>query len=247
MAPALTFTGYSKDFSQRPFGLLNHPVIFTKSFFNEISGYIYTLREYAFSEGCEYTSCVEVSVLDYDPRDAYTLEHAQALYESGYDRYSAAAEALDLGIPPLCETVVARYVFKDIEVKYSDSVVKIAKQVKGAHVSKEYSREHITTYVYSLMQREYSLVVSDNVQSVEGHALWAYGICKLGQVLVYDSQQQKFLSKLLPTGNVPDKGVIPWSIPYDANSLPSSISRLRQGFYTTSTSLNHLVFVLENT
>lgn len=241
MAPAV-IVDYSKDLCNPPLGLDRTSPLLTKTFFNPVDGYIYEIREFQIV-GSSNSGCIEVVCYEYPEDDDFTLEYADQQYTEHQDKLLAAKEALDLEIPPECETVVARYVYSNASVCFQHpNEVLSGKQIRGAYVDPEYARAKLTKEVYLTLLDQHGVLVSDNVQSVDGHGLWAYGVCNWGEVSVYDSNTQRILSRLLPTGNTPDQSVIPWSSTRDLQS--GDVTRLREGFWTAGVCLRHLILVL---
>ncbi|EDP60028.1 hypothetical protein [Vibrio sp. AND4] len=241
MAPAV-IVDYSKDLCNPPLGVNHKSPLLTKTFFNPVDGDIYEIREYQIV-GSSNSGCIEVLVYEYSENDAYTLEYAEQQYKEHGDKLLAAQEALHLDIPPVKVTVVARYVYSDASICFQNpSETLPGKQIRGAYVHREYTRSKLTKEVYLTILDQYGVLVSDNVQSVDGHGLWAYGVCNWGEVSVYDSNTQLILSRLLPTGSTPDKSIIPWSLTRELQS--EDVGKLRDGFWSSGVSLRHLILVL---
>ncbi|EIJ2222172.1 hypothetical protein LIA61_000596 [Vibrio parahaemolyticus] len=241
MAPAV-IVDYSKNLSNPPLGLDRESPQKIQAFFNTMDGFIYEYREYPI-KGSSHSGCIEVVCFEYSPEDDFTLEHADTQFSEHGCKYKAAEEALALEIPPEEEKVVARYVYSDAKVCFQNPDETVTgKQIRGAYVDPEYSGAKLTKEVYLTILEQYDVLVSDNVQSVDGHGLWAYGVCNWGEVSVYDSKTQRILSRMLPTGTSPDQGVVPWSTTVGLKT--DDVARLRNGFWTSGVCLRHLILVL---
>ncbi|MEF1312360.1 hypothetical protein QTO01_20080 [Vibrio mytili] len=236
---------YSKDLCNPPLGLDRESPIHVKAFFNPIDGFVYEYREFSI-KGSSNSGCIEVVCFEYSPEDDYTLEYADEVFQKHGCKYRAAEESLALGIPPVKETVTARYVYSDAKVCFQNpDEILFGKQIRGAYVDAEFARAKLTKEVYLNLLDRYGTLVSDNVQSVDGHGLWAFGVCNWGEVSVYDSKTQRILSRMLPNGVTPDHGIVPWSTMSDLKA--NDLSKLREGFWTSGVCLRHLILVLRKT
>lgn len=247
MAPNVSEFSYDKLLNDPPRGVMLDSRLVMKNFYNNLDGFLYKIYEYRIN-GSEYSGCFEVVLLHYKDHDNFPEEHAEMIYGESKNIEHAALEAMSLEIDPIEEIVIARYVVKNINISFDGASVTVersGKQIKGAYVNPDYARSKITQVVYESIVQKYSILVSDNVQSIDGHSLWAYGVCKWGDVWVYDTNQQSFLCKLPPTGSLPTEATVPWSAvsPISAEGL----GKLRQDCYTEGGCASHLVLVLAET
>ncbi|MEM6188296.1 hypothetical protein [Shewanella scandinavica] len=240
MAPAIN-GGYAKDLSTSPQGIERSPIIYQKYFFNPLDSSLYKMTEYHI-KGSEYRGCIEVHELVYGAGDGYALEYAKFIFDEKNDNIAAAVEAISLGIPTEQEKLIARYVYSNILIHEADETVE-GKQIRGAYVDSEYEQAKITREVYLTLLNRYGTLVSDSQQSVKGHLLWAYGVCRWGSVRVYDRNEKAFLSTLSHEGDEPENGIAPWSV---INIEKNDTTELRRGYWTIEDDLSRLVLVLKH-
>ncbi|WP_418358372.1 hypothetical protein ACNH6B_04975 [Shewanella basaltis] len=239
MAPAVN-GDYEKDLSTPPQGINHSSIVFQKHFYNPLDSSIYKITEYPI-KGSEYRGCVEVHILEFKEGDEYPLEYANEVFLEKKDNVAAANEAIDLGIPHEHELLIARYVYANITIHEAEGTVE-GKQIRGAFVDNDYAGAKITREVYLTLLSRYGVVVSDSQQSIGGHGLWAFGVCKWGHVQVYNRNENIYLSTLLPNGEEPDKNIKPWSV---KNHEQNSVNKLRNGYWTIEDDLSRLVLVLK--
>ncbi|PSU07106.1 hypothetical protein C9I92_15235 [Photobacterium ganghwense] len=236
MAPAITQV-YSKALDEEVQGLL--PSTYDCHFYNAIDGFLYRLEIRAI-ERSMYTGAVIVYKLNYAEGDEYPEEYAEEAFSESQCKFKAAEDALALGIPVHNEQCVARYIFRDMEVTLGEENVVSGKQIRGAYVDPEFQASSITKHVYLTLLEQHGTLISDHTQSIAGHKLWAFGVCKWGVVKVYDSDNKKVLVDLLPGGDSPVNGVVPWS----AEGLEQpDLDQLREGHWALG-NFRHLVLVL---
>ncbi|MBD8515199.1 hypothetical protein IFO68_21195 [Photobacterium sp. CAU 1568] len=237
MAPAV-IPDYSKALDQPVQGLLAN--IFEQYFYNDMDGNLYRL-EICPIKGSTYSGAVIVYKLNYAKGDEYPEYYAGKVFSESQCKISAADEALKLGIPYESEIQIARYVFKDMDIEMDSGRIS-GKQIRGAFVDPDYEGVHITKHVYLTLMEQHGTVISDFTQSIAGHKLWAFGVCKWGVVKLYDDNQKQMLVELLPRGDTPVNGVIPWS----ASTLTAQEQEaLRKGHWELG-NLRHIVLVLSN-
>lgn len=151
---------------------------------------------------------------------------------------------LALTFSPENVTIIARYVYKDKKVNYENEEI-IGKQIRGAYVANDHTLAKLTTVVYKYLRDKYNLLICDNTQTVDGHKLWAFGVCKWADVDVYDCHKDMIVAKLPQAGNLPDNNIVPWSISVPFLPIDKSDS-LRQGFWASGVDLHHIVLLIRS-
>jgi hypothetical protein len=215
----------------------------TTHFYSQLDQTIYELVELNSLSGSAFSGCVELFEYKYNPTaENVIIDEAGHQLEQTSDIYQVAENLLKLGFDPDTRKRIARYIFKDKEIIY-DGLDVIGKQIKGAYIEDNNAVLGLSTIVYRYLRDKYDLLICDNMQTVNGHQLWAFGVCKWANVQVYDCYQNLVVSQLSPTGDVPDGNIIPWSIPYLSIE---KMEMLRKGFWTDQGNLNHIVLLIKS-
>jgi hypothetical protein len=243
VAPEIISDTFSKPTTPQEIYFDYKNPIKTTHFYNVIDTYIYKLVELKSKDGSDFSGCVELFKYEFNDAVDIVLEEQMSQLDEDQDLYAAAEMFLNQGFSPDKTTITARYVYKNKTVLYENEEIE-GKQIKGAYIMDGTLAVGLTRFVYRYLRDKYGILISDNIQTADGHRLWAFGVCKWAEVCIYDCYLNKIVARLPKEGIVPENGIIPWSIkipflPIDKTDF------LRKGFWIDQGSLHHIVLLIK--
>lgn len=227
MAPPhiLIDDNYNKPLISLPVYFDYDNIVESKYFYNQREGGIFCFKELKSSENSEYSGCIELFYCEFN--NEYALDGVCDVADEYPDEFEAAEKALD-AFEIEKEILIARYTFKDLEILH-ESILKVAKQIKGASILAKYQRNGVTSFLYKYLLKKYGALVCDNYQTYKGHMLWVLSISKLGIIRIYDLVKKQCISTFDQVGPCSVKS---WSVPYNFPPEYEKFLRLDACVYT---------------
>lgn len=195
MAPNLVET-YRKRLDTAPDGMTNQ-IIFQEILIYQPNLAVLRLTEYEMEAGADFHRCLVVEEVGVDEWITNAIEEGQDIL---------------INIPGALtgeDTTIGRFVYNLLTLTIADERQE-AIQIRGAYIEKDY-RSGLARRVYELLRKQYSCVISDDMQTISGALLWLIGINQISQCIeLYDGQQQKITGRL--TYPITPDGFKPWCL-----------------------------------
>lgn len=212
MSPSVTSGCYTKDLSKAPSLSGGASCCTTYEFVAPDDVVFYRIVETKY-DGADYGYIAEIYELGFHSQDDFIEPHIECLRDEGLSDEQITSEILKLELVDEDKTIlVARFAYDPINFLDPNQQQVSGIQIRGAFVRDESSGVGLAGQIYRQLVYIHGHLVSDNVQTECGAALWSGTIRDVvGRVDIYDYAAQKYIEELGNDG-IGVYGYVPWDL-----------------------------------